>query len=242
MTTSKPARTVSRRAALAGLGAGGVGLALAATARHTAAQDAATEMANHPLVGTWLAGRAPNDISVAHWGPDGSMTTNLPTVGTGADGAITHSDPALGSWVPESARGIHFVFTNRTYDATGALTGTFTVEGHPVASEDGLSFWDDAVEATVTIRDPNGVVVQILRRGRLRPPHRRRAARARPVRLRRDAGHARGPAGRHAGGRHPDLLTTATTDRGNGPGSPPGPLCYPRTQGLETTLDDDRKR
>ena len=125
-----------------------------------AAQDAATEMANHPLVGTWLAGRAPNDISVAHWGPDGSMSTNLPTVGVGADGAITHNDPAMGSWVPEGARGIHFIFTDRTYDATGALTGTFTVEGHPVASEDGMSFWDDGVEATVTIRDPNGVVTQ----------------------------------------------------------------------------------
>ena len=43
---------------------------------------------------------------------------------------------------------------------TGALTGYFTVEGHPVASEDGMSFWDDGVAATVTIRDANGIVVQ----------------------------------------------------------------------------------
>ncbi len=143
MTTPRITASVSRRSALAGLGASGLGVALAATTRPASAQDAATEMANHPLVGTWLAGRAANDISVAHWGPDGSMTTNLPTVGVGADGAITHNDPAMGSWVPEGARGIHFIFTNRTYDATGALTGTFTVEGHPVASEDGLSFWDD---------------------------------------------------------------------------------------------------
>ena len=158
--TMRPNVPVSRRTALAGLGAGGVGVALAATTRHAGAQDSAAEMASHPLVGTWLAGRAPNDISVAHWGPDGNMSTNLPTVGVGADGAITPSDPAMGSWVPVSARGIHFIFTNRTYDATGALTGTFTVEGHPVASEDGMSFWDDAVKATVTIRDANGVVTQ----------------------------------------------------------------------------------
>ena len=117
-------------------------------------------MATHPLVGTWLAGRAPNDISVAHWGPDGNMSTNLPTVGVDPDGEITYSDSSMGSWVPEGERGIHFVFTNRTYDASGAHTGYFTVEGHPVASEDGMSFWDDGVEATVTIRDPNGVIVQ----------------------------------------------------------------------------------
>jgi len=151
---------VSRRAALAGMGAAGAGLALAATTHHTAAQDAADEMATHPLVGTWLAGRAPNDISVAHWGPDGSMSTNLPTVGVDASGEITYSDSSMGSWVPEGERGIHFIFTNRTYDASGAHTGYFTVEGHPVASEDGMSFWDDGVEATVTIRDPNGAVVQ----------------------------------------------------------------------------------
>jgi len=159
MSTSPTARVVSRRTALAGLAAGGVGLALAAT-HPAAAQD--VEMANHPLVGTWLAGRAPNDISVTHWGPDGSMIVNGPTVGMDADGAITHSDPAMGSWVPEGARGIHFIFTDRTYDATGALTGTFTVEGHPVASEDGMSFWDDGKQVTVTIRDPNGVVIQTM--------------------------------------------------------------------------------
>ncbi len=160
MTTNRRDTSLSRRTALAGLGAGSLGLALAATARPAAAQDAAAEMASHPLVGTWLAGRAPNDITVAHWGPDGNMTTNLPTVGVGPDGAIIYSDSSMGSWVPVSDRGIHFIFTNRTYDATGALTGYFTVEGHPVASEDGMSFWDDAIEATVTLRDPNGVVVQ----------------------------------------------------------------------------------
>lgn len=154
--TAPTGPAVSRRTALAGLGASG--LALAAVTRPAAARD--IDLATHPLVGTWLAGRAPNDIGVAIWGPDGSMTNNKPTVSVGSDGKITYSDPALGSWVPVSARGIHFIFTNRTYDATGALTGYFTVEGFPVASEDGLSFWDDAKRAFVTIRDPAGTVVQ----------------------------------------------------------------------------------
>ncbi len=160
MSTSNTAAMVSRRVALAGLGAGGLGVALAAAGRPVAAQGPAADLATHPIVGICLSGRAPNDIAVSHWGPDGSMSTNLPTVGVGANGKITYSDPAMGSWVPISERGIHFIFTNRTYDATGALTGYFTVEGHPVAGEDGMTFWDDAVKATVTIRDANGVVIR----------------------------------------------------------------------------------
>jgi hypothetical protein len=159
MTSHQTDRSLSRRAALAGLGATGLAAGLAA-AHPVAAAEAAVQMANHPLVGAWLVGRAPDDIAVAHWGPDGSMTTNRPTVGVGADGKFTSSDPALGSWVPITERAIHFVFTNRTYDATGAFTGYVTVEGHPVVGDDGMSFWDDAVEARVTIRDANGVVIQ----------------------------------------------------------------------------------
>ena len=42
MTTARIAAIVSRRTALAGLGAGGLGLALASTTRQTSAQDAPT--------------------------------------------------------------------------------------------------------------------------------------------------------------------------------------------------------
>jgi hypothetical protein len=160
MTTPRATDSLSRRTALAGIGAGGLGLALAAVPRLVAAKD--IDMASHPIVGTWLAGRAPNDISAPHWGADGIMATNNPTVGVGADGQITYSDSSMGSWVPVSERGIHFVFTNRTYDATGALTGYFTVEGFPVVSEDGMSFWDDGTQAFVTIRDAGGTVVQVI--------------------------------------------------------------------------------
>jgi hypothetical protein len=114
-------RSVSRRSAVAGLAGGSLafaGLRLPATAAQSQ-----PELATHPIVGTWLAGRAPNDIAVAHWGPDGSMTTNLATVSVAPDGKIAFNDPPLGSWVPISARGIHFIFTDRTYDATGAHTG-----------------------------------------------------------------------------------------------------------------------
>src|SRR5687768_1383285 len=45
--------SVSRRAALAGLGASGLGLALAAPVRHASAQDAAVDLTGHPVVGLW---------------------------------------------------------------------------------------------------------------------------------------------------------------------------------------------
>jgi hypothetical protein len=72
---------VSRRTALAGLAAGGLGLALAATTHHASAQDATpTAMTGHPMVGTWLAGRTADSLGVTHWGPDGSMTNNGETI------------------------------------------------------------------------------------------------------------------------------------------------------------------
>jgi len=51
MTVSRYA--VTRRAALAGMGAGGAGLALAAASRRVSAQETTT----HPIVGTWIIDR-----------------------------------------------------------------------------------------------------------------------------------------------------------------------------------------
>ena len=201
MRSSSTAPVVTRRAALAGLGAGGLGLALAATGRPAAAQDA--EMANHPLVGTWLAGRAPNDISVAHWSPDGNMSTNLPTVGVDADGAITHSDPAMGSWVPEGARGhplrLHEPDLRRHRRADRHLHR----RGAPGRQRGRDVLLGRRRGATVTIRDPNGVVVQALGGDASSPPS---AAcgwcPASPATTR--CWPCSRTSGRHAGGRDPD--------------------------------------
>jgi hypothetical protein len=168
MTTSNTGQTVSRRTALSGLGAAGIGVALTATVRHASAQDTAAEMAKHPMVGTWLAGRTMDSLAVSHWGPDGSMTTNLGAnsnsgfIVPGPGGALTYSSQAMGTWEPVSARGIHFTFTDTIYDATGANVGTGTVDGYPVASEDGQSFWDDGTRVVVTIRDATGAVTHVL--------------------------------------------------------------------------------
>jgi hypothetical protein len=168
MTAAQTTDPVTRRAALAGLGATGLGLALAATTHHTTAQDATAEMAKHPLVGTWLAGRTPDGLTVTHWGPDGNMTTNLGAnsnggfIVPGPGGTLTYTNHAMGTWEPVSERGIHFTFTDAVFDATGASVGTGTVDGYPVASEDGQSFWDDGTQVTVTLRDATGAVTQVL--------------------------------------------------------------------------------
>lgn len=60
MTTSNASQSVTRRTALAGLGAGGLGVAIAASVRGVAAQDATAEMATHPIVGLWQLDPGPN--------------------------------------------------------------------------------------------------------------------------------------------------------------------------------------
>jgi hypothetical protein len=58
MNAFKHGSTVSRRSALAGLGAGSLGVALTATVRTATAQDATpAAMTGHPIVGTWIIDR-----------------------------------------------------------------------------------------------------------------------------------------------------------------------------------------
>lgn len=158
----------SRRAAL---GSAGILAALGLGSRlgRAAAQDVTTAMANHPIVGTWLTGRAPNGLGVVHWGSDGNMSLNGAIISTGPDGAVAYSDVPMGTWEPQGQRGIHFTFTFATYDATGAVTGYVTVEGHPIVANDGQSFWDDAAQATVTLRDASGAVTEVIGEGAVPP-------------------------------------------------------------------------
>jgi hypothetical protein len=153
---------LSRRAALRHAAALGAVIGLGGGLRRVAAQDSATEMANHPMVGTWLGGRTPDSLGTTRFGPDGSMTNTAGVIGQTPEGALALNSLDLGVWEPVSAREIHFTFTETNYDATGKVLGTTTVDGYPVASEDGESFWDDGTNVTITIRDPSGAVTQVL--------------------------------------------------------------------------------
>ena len=91
MTTSNTAPSVSRRAALAGLGAGGLGLALATTSRQAAGQEATpAPMAGHPIVAAGLVDR---DV-------DGSTEAPTMLVHTADGSTIDPLFDVCGGWQP----------------------------------------------------------------------------------------------------------------------------------------------
>jgi hypothetical protein len=131
MTTSNSSQSVSRRTALAGLGAGSLGVVLATAARPALAQDATAEMANHPLVGTWIANipGPPN--------PPGPLLISF-----AADGILTQLDPVRGNGMG-------------VWEATGERTGVLTivfVNYAPGSTTDflGLAFARNVLEVDAT--------------------------------------------------------------------------------------------
>lgn len=160
MTTRRIDRPVSRRAALTGLGAGGLGLTLAARGGIAAAQDAAAELASHPIVGAWMVA-APTGPALAVFAADGTNVQGVPTAQAGPQG-VTFTGAQVGTWEPVSERGVHFTGVQLLTDASGAFVGSVTIDGHPVVSEDGRALVDDAPETTITIRDAAHNVVEVV--------------------------------------------------------------------------------
>src|SRR5215211_586111 len=106
MTTPRTSSAVSRRTALAGIGAGGLGLALAASTSQASAQDAAADMASHPMVGAWLvAGRLGPSMTIVH--PNGTWMDAGMTTEAGPDG-VAFLGSTIGTWEAVGERGIHF--------------------------------------------------------------------------------------------------------------------------------------
>jgi hypothetical protein len=149
MTTSTTAQVVSRRTALAGISAAGLGLALAATTHHASAQDATpTAMAGHPVVGTWIIDRDPDSTAAA-------PTLNVFT----ADGGII--DPVIGVgglWQATGPRTLNFTLVGITAETlAGGGAGSYVVIR-------GSSEVDDAGEsitgtASVTVVAADGTVL-----------------------------------------------------------------------------------
>ena len=120
-STRKP---LSRRSALAGLGAGGLGLALAKAARPANAQDATpTSLAGHPFVGAWIVDRNPDD-------PTEIPTYNVIT----SDGTVI--DPTVGGvgvWEATGPDTANFTLTGTITD----LSAYFLVRGSVTVEEGG---------------------------------------------------------------------------------------------------------
>jgi hypothetical protein len=161
MTSTRSFDSVSRRSALAGLGAGGLGLALAARGGSAAARDATAEaMANHPIVGVWMVTALGPALAV--FSADGTNIQGVPTAQAGPQG-VTFTGAQVGTWEPISERGIHFTSVQLQTDVNGNYVGSVTIDGHPVVSEDGQTLVDDAPETTITFRDAAGNVVNVVK-------------------------------------------------------------------------------
>jgi hypothetical protein len=156
--TTRTSDLVSRRTALAGLGAGGLGLALTSMTRQASAQDAAAEMANHPIVGAWNA-ITPGGPATGYFSADGTSLTVVPATVAGPNG-VEFVSCQPGVWEPVSERGIHFTGIQLHSDVNGTFIGSVTIDGYPVVSEDGQTIVDDQSQGKVTIRDATGAIVQ----------------------------------------------------------------------------------
>jgi hypothetical protein len=155
---------LTRRTALVGLGAGGIGVTLATRGHIAAAQDAQSDaMANHPMVGAWMA-TTPSGLAPGIFFPDGTVIITVPVTATSPLGT-TFVSTQPGTWEPVSERGIHFTCVQLHSDANGAYVGSITVDGHPVVSADGQRLVDDSPESGPTIRDAQGAVLDVLRGG-----------------------------------------------------------------------------
>lgn len=145
MTMQSGSSSMSRRTALAGLGAGALGVSLA-TAHHATAQDATPSvMAAHPIVGTWIIDR---DITTATEAPSIVVVT--------ADGGVI--DPSMGVAGAWQATGERTVL----WTLVGILPGnqgTIVVRSTPEVDETGMTLTGTA---SGTIVAPDGTVIASL--------------------------------------------------------------------------------
>lgn len=127
----------------------------------TSAQEEPDALAGHPLVGTWLA-ITPGGASPETFSADGSFIASPPLLEAGAEG-VTFLSPLLGVWESTGERSGHFTAVQALSDASGAYTGSLTIDGYLDVSDDGQSFIDDGPETTLTFRDAANTIVAVIK-------------------------------------------------------------------------------
>ena len=161
MVTQRSSTSVSRRAALAGLGAGGAGLAVAASTRSVHAEGAA--MAAHPLAGAWLVSTSPSmATAICTLNQDGTALVALPVCEDNGSGTVAYTTPGIGTWQSEGSRGGYVNVVQVLSHATGALIGTRSTHYFPVVGEDGKSFTAEGRFTRVVVRDSTGELIKII--------------------------------------------------------------------------------
>jgi hypothetical protein len=158
MFIQRSSHPVSRRAALAGLGAGSLGLALAAPTRQTAAES--SSLADHALTGAWLV-TLPGGVAPSFFGADGTVLLACPTCEQNAAGQIVYSTSAMGTWESAGDHGGYVNVVQVLTGSSGGFMGTRSLLWYPEVSEDGQSFLGDGATMRVYLRDSTNTVIAI---------------------------------------------------------------------------------
>jgi hypothetical protein len=152
MSNAEEKSTITRRAAIAGLSASGIGMALARANHHAAAQESTpAAMAGHPIVGTWIFDRdisVPSDVpSIVVFTADGSLLD--PSQGVAGVWKATAARSAAWTLVPfiqGGAGGYVAVRSTAEVDASGnALAGPYSFT---VVSPDGTVMTSGNADST----------------------------------------------------------------------------------------------
>lgn len=154
-TTGTSRSSLSRRVALGGIGTAaalaGVGHVNRALARE------ATNLAAHPLTGTWAALTEGGLVPQTH-GADGAFTAAFPANYIDPMTGLTFQGPGLGRWEPTGERSGRFTFIQALAAPDGAFIGSFQLAAEIEASEDGES-WTGSTPPRAILRDAANTVV-----------------------------------------------------------------------------------
>jgi hypothetical protein len=152
-------RSLSRRTALAGLGAGSLGFfASRLGVAGSDAQSASTALAGHPLTGFWLTLMAlpshPDDVVAvpAIFGADGSAVLIFPCTEAN-DTGVQVKGAAIGTWTPIDDHYAHFTTVQTLSDMDGHYHGTVTFDAYPWVNDDGETFDVQTQYDLFTVRD-----------------------------------------------------------------------------------------
>jgi hypothetical protein len=126
------------------------------TSRGTSAQDAAA-MADHPLVGSWVALTPGGAVPQLH-GADGSIIAAFPPNYVDPALGVTFQGSALGRWEADGERRGRFTFIQALSGADGAYAGTFQLSAEIEASEDGQTWTATSTQARAIARDAANTV------------------------------------------------------------------------------------
>lgn len=153
--TSHTDTMTSRRKAIAGLSAG-VGVAVASRSGAVRAQDAG-DLADHPLVGTWIVMTTGGVVPQTH-GPDGSFIAAFPPGYVDPSTGLTFQGSALGRWESTGERSGRFTFLQALASADGVYQGTFQLSAGIVLTEDGNG-WAGTEGPRIIARDAANTVI-----------------------------------------------------------------------------------